>query len=262
MAELVVYPDAHPEVTSVDGWVREYDSDGLVWADIRGGAGYDGYDGLFGLTVNIQADAAIDKWQSLIRAIMLFDTSRLPDDCIIDSATLRLWGRLGYDKLGITPSLNIYSSNPALDTAIVAGDFDSLGDSPLATAILHADWNPAGPNVFTLNAAGLATISKTGITKLGARLVCDAENAEPAWLAGQLGSTFNFYGAEPSGGGYCYPPKLTITYPSGIDSVDETIIGNKVSLEAIRNLEIVYGGRFYIGKSGNAIYESRYHRNV
>jgi len=46
------------------------------------------------------------------------------------------------------------------------------------------------------------------------------------------------------------------------EGVDQTVIGNKVSLEAIRNLEIVYGGRFYIDKSGNAIYESRYHRNV
>ena len=42
--------------------------------------------------------------------------------------------------------------------------------------------------------------------------------------------------------------------------VDQTVIGSKVSLEAIRNLEIVYGGRFYINKSGNATYESRYHR--
>ncbi len=46
------------------------------------------------------------------------------------------------------------------------------------------------------------------------------------------------------------------------ESVDQTVIGNKVSLEAIRNIEIVYGGRFYINKSGNAVYESRYHRNV
>ncbi len=44
--------------------------------------------------------------------------------------------------------------------------------------------------------------------------------------------------------------------------VDRTIVGNKVSLEAIRNLEIVYGGRFYMSKSGDATYESRYHRNV
>ena len=45
-------------------------------------------------------------------------------------------------------------------------------------------------------------------------------------------------------------------------SVDQTIIGNKVSLEAIRNLEIVYGGRDYVSKSGIWVHESRYHRNV
>ncbi len=45
-------------------------------------------------------------------------------------------------------------------------------------------------------------------------------------------------------------------------SVDKTIVGNKVSLEAIRNIEMVYGGRFLIDKSGNAKYESRYHRNA
>ncbi len=46
------------------------------------------------------------------------------------------------------------------------------------------------------------------------------------------------------------------------ESVDQTVIGNKVSLEAIRNLEIVYGGRDYISKLGNWVHESRYHRNV
>jgi len=46
------------------------------------------------------------------------------------------------------------------------------------------------------------------------------------------------------------------------NTVDQTIIGNKVSLEAIRNLEMVYGGRDYINKSGLWVHESRYHRNT
>lgn len=260
MAELVFYPNAHPEVTSVDGVAREYDSNGLVWADIRGGAGTYATDDVFSLGAYLQADDAVDEWQQLGRAIMLFDTSSLPDDCVIESATLRLWGRSGADNLGISPSLNIYSSNPASNTAVIAGDYDSLGTTPLATAIAHASWNQAGINIFTLNAAGIAAISKTGITKLGARLVCDATDSEPAWSAGQKQSSFNFYSAEPTGTGYCYPPKLTIIFLS--DSVDKTVIGNKVSLEAIRNLEMVYGGRDYINKSGIWVYESRYHRNV
>ncbi len=51
--------------------------------------------------------------------------------------------------------------------------------------------------------------------------------------------------------------------PSSVSSgVDQTIVGNKVTLEAIRNVEMVYGGRFLISKTGSAVYESRYHRNV
>ena len=44
--------------------------------------------------------------------------------------------------------------------------------------------------------------------------------------------------------------------------VDQSIIGNKVTLEAIRNIEMQYGGRFFVDKSGNAVWQSRYHRNV
>jgi len=43
---------------------------------------------------------------------------------------------------------------------------------------------------------------------------------------------------------------------------DQSVVASKVTLEAIRNLELVYGGRAYIDKSGNFVYESRYHRNV
>lgn len=43
---------------------------------------------------------------------------------------------------------------------------------------------------------------------------------------------------------------------------DRSIVEPKVSLELIRNVEIVYGGRFFINKSGNAVYESRFHRHV
>lgn len=45
-------------------------------------------------------------------------------------------------------------------------------------------------------------------------------------------------------------------------TVDRTVAESKVSLEAVRNLEIVYGGRAYVGKAGNFVYESRYHRHV
>lgn len=79
-----------------------------------------------------------------------------------------------------------------------------------------------------------------------------------------LGSTtiYHFRAFATGAAGTAYGEDEVFITPSASESVDETVIGHKVSLEAIRNIEIVYGGRFYIGKSGNAIYESRYHRNV
>lgn len=46
------------------------------------------------------------------------------------------------------------------------------------------------------------------------------------------------------------------------NQVDQTIVGTKVVLEGIRNLEMQYGGKFFISKSGDALWQSRYHRNV
>jgi len=45
-----------------------------------------------------------------------------------------------------------------------------------------------------------------------------------------------------------------------IPSADPTIAPKKVSLELIRNIEMMNTGRFYIDKSGNAVYESRFAR--
>lgn len=47
---------------------------------------------------------------------------------------------------------------------------------------------------------------------------------------------------------------------SGLPPLDPTIAPKKVSLELIRNLEMMNTGRFYISKSGNVIYESRFYR--
>jgi len=47
---------------------------------------------------------------------------------------------------------------------------------------------------------------------------------------------------------------------SAMPPVDPTIAPKKVSLELIRNIEMMNTGRAYIDKSGNFVYESRFHR--
>lgn len=64
---------------------------------------------------------------------------------------------------------------------------------------------------------------------------------------------------------YCnggYPCLIGVNICCAATPVQTDLGENKVVLEAIRNLEMVYGARFYIDKSGNAVWESRHHRNA
>jgi len=264
------YPDAHPESTSVDGRViHQVATTGILWADLVAAVGSGANDGSAYLAIiHMECGSDTDRYAALGRGILLFDTSAIPTGAVIISAILSLYGSGKADNgdpTGWLPDINIYAASPALDTQLVAGDFDSLGSTPFCdTPIGYNDWNIAGYNDFALNAAGKAAILKTGITKLGVRNAnYDVAGVAPTWqyiYGGNLDSYwFNCYCAEQGNG---YKPKLTITYYPESFGLDQTIVGDKVALEAVRNLEFVYGGRFYISKSGNAVYESRYHRNV
>ena len=64
---------------------------------------------------------------------------------------------------------------------------------------------------------------------------------------------------------YCssgYPCLIGVNICCAPTPIQTDLGENKVVLEGIRNLEIVYGGKFYIDKSGNAVYESRFHRKA
>lgn len=264
MAELVVYPDAHPETASVDGEVGQRGAN-VTWATLVGGAGsiFDD-DNISNAVIHIDSDANVDRWDGLWRGIFLFDTSALSEGAIIVSAILSLYGseELGEEKtdeLGISPNVNIFASAPASNIGLENGDFATLGSVPFCdTPITYAAWVDGAYNDFILNDVGLLAISKTGITKLGTRNVnYDLDEVLPGWIADKK-SYLYCYQAE---GDADKRPRLTITYYMS-NLVDQTIVGDKVALEAIRNIEIVYGGRAFIGKTGNFVYESRYHRNV
>lgn len=158
------YPDAHPEVTSVDGRVTQKET-GLSWAQIRAALGSEAADDVSGSRFAMWwCDTVADKFKELHRSIFLFDTSSLPDDCTIIRAVLSVYG---YTKVNegswANVKLNVYASAPASNIALVAGDFDSLGATPFCdTDLAYDDFSVSGYNNFTLNAAGLAAISKLG----------------------------------------------------------------------------------------------------
>lgn len=208
-------PDANPETSSVDGYVNFFDSNGQSWssavADAGDGADDSNDDYCFnGKPVGWRCDGDTNEYDTLSRGVFLFDTSSLPDGCSVISAALSLYGFDKDNEGSWTTYINIYSSNPVSDTALEAGDYDSLGTTAFCDdEISYTNWSETGYNEFVLNSTGLAVISKTGVSKFGARTSHDVEDTDPGWTAGGEGLTFGIYMAEKGEG---YEPTLLVTY--------------------------------------------------
>jgi hypothetical protein len=173
-----VLPDDDPESTSVDGWVYYDTQAGGSWAEA--------HDAASGTAVNDTADNSIiansqevsgasNRYQ-IVRGFFLFDTSGMPDTDTIDSATLSVKVTEVDNQDTTGPDyINIYTTTPASNTALVTGDFDQIGTTAQATAIDLGDISVA-TTTWTLNATGLGNIDKTGITKFGMREGHDVED--------------------------------------------------------------------------------------
>lgn len=96
---------------------------------------------------------------------------------------------------------------PTSTADVVSADWTKFG-STIFSSHTYTENPGTGWLVYTLNASGLAYISKTGITSFGFMLRCDADN-DPL-LPGSGGSSMLmrqlFYVSEST------PPKLEITY--------------------------------------------------
>jgi len=137
--------------------------------------------------VNSDAQAYVESHQhetglySITRGYFHFDTSAIPDDYLIGSASLFLYGYNG--KAG-TENYNVYTST---STSLTTGSWWQIDDTALSTNISATDFNVAGYNEYELNAIGTSTISKTGTTAFVVRQVeFDVNNASPSANAYRL----------------------------------------------------------------------------
>ena len=212
MTVLTVYPDANPESVSVDGYVGRTGTS-EAWATLKAGAGNASNDSEVNSYIIIGSGAS-PNWNDLRRAIFLFDTSALPDNAVIESAVLSIYGSGKADDAAISPEYKIFGSTPASNTALVNADFTQTQNTPFCdTAITYAGWSAAGYNAFTLNAAGLAAISKTGVSKFSLReSKYDAGSTTPTH-PGSAKQTYIYFNTADG----TNKPKLDITYslPSG-----------------------------------------------
>lgn len=206
---LIVYPDAGTGNTTVDGWAGEFTAT-TDWDALRNDVGDLANDTENPGTLNqISATTTTNRWKRIIRGIVTFVTSSIGSDGI-DSATLWLHSNDGDTKDDYSQSINIYSAAPANDNAIVAGDYNSLGDTPFSSDITLTAWNTSEAyQEFILNAAGEAVINKSGISRFGTRLIGDANNIEPTWGSNQY-STAHAYRADEAG--TAKDPKLVVEH--------------------------------------------------
>lgn len=214
------YPDAHPETTSVDGFVRRgdpaFEVTGQTWSAITGAStGYAKSDD--GTMMGAQYRAAVSSgWWALMRGFALFDTSPLPDGAAKESAILSLYGYSKRDDSGTAPEYNIYSSNPASNTALVVGDYSKVGSTAFSAGIGQASINDAGYNDWDFNASGVAAVDTTGISKFSLRTNKDATVTEPSPKVYMQSTWAYFYSVEQGSG---YKPKLVVVYSTAIEEL-------------------------------------------
>jgi len=225
------YPDANVETSSVDGFAYYLDANGQSWATAVADAGDaasddDADEGVNGQPIGWGCDSVVNEYDILSRGFFVFDTSEIPDDAVIISSTLYIYGSVATNEGSWDDTaINIYSSAPATDTSIVAGDYDSLGVTAFCdTGIDIDDWSTTGYNAFVFNASGLAAISTDDVTKLGGRASYDVSGVDPGWTATGEELTFGCYFADNAGTDK--DPKLVVTYGvqvSGVSSGEHTV---------------------------------------
>jgi hypothetical protein len=210
---LTKYPDADPETNTVDGWVNhDYGAGGgQAWATLVAAAGTGaGDDGASCEYIDIASDSGSGNWRRISRVINLFYTSALTGSAVISDAVLSAYGISKDDPLSATPDLDVYVSAPASNTALAAGDYDSIGStSQTGSPITYANLS-TGYMDWTFDATGRSGISKTGISKYGFRNANhDVANSAPTWAA-SLHTWWTAYLADQTG--TANDPKLVVTY--------------------------------------------------
>lgn len=171
-------PDPDPETDTVDGYVEHNEADS-AFTTLVNGAGTTFNDSNTDMQSNIYSGfgQASDTYRFIRRPVMLFDTSSLPDGDSIDAAELQLFVDAKVNGLSGEDSDNsrrvAVSSAPASDTALAAGDYDSLGGTSFGESDKQADLTTSAYNIITLNSSGRSNIDATGISKFGIRTKWD-----------------------------------------------------------------------------------------
>jgi hypothetical protein len=209
MPTFVFTPDASPESTSVDGYAARFGVN-ETFNTIRGGAGTLSQDSASSEEVaTLEATGTTDQYQTMLRGFFLFDTSILTATAIIVSATFSL--QINSVTNTFSQSLGLIISSPSSNTAIVNADYLNITRTRLASDIALGSLTTGAYNTWSLNATGIAQISKTGITKFATALSGDIDNTAPTWVSGQKATVIANYADAGAN-----KPTLTVITAGGL----------------------------------------------
>jgi hypothetical protein len=154
-----------------------------------------------------------NRYQNISRSFFGFDTSDIGAGEAVSAATLVLTGREKNDHTGSSFTYNIVSADPASNTAIVAGDYDSVGDTKFSdTDISHSSASTSGTNSWAFNSAGIAYIKVDEPSFFAGReTTYDLADSSPGWTANGNDGGFNVHSAEQAGAAD-QRPTLTVTH--------------------------------------------------
>jgi hypothetical protein len=195
------YPDAHTETTTVDGEIQYNQASSWSEAHDAASGPQPNPSGSFG---EFAYSAYWSGYYYIVRSIFLFDTSSLTSSANISSATISIYG-YGTVNNADGDYAYIVNSAPASNTDITSSDYSTLGTTSYSNAYAFSSWSTSAYNDFTLNNLGRDAISKTGVSKFGARDWFDIMNSAPSGF-NQLQTRW----AENSG--TSQDPKLVVTY--------------------------------------------------
>lgn len=202
----------YPGLTSGNGSTDGYITTGVtddVWANKKAEAGSSVQDSAATLVFTYDSDADSGDWDYLRRNFLSFPTATLPDGATINAATM-VFGVSAFSdgcSLSTPVKLGLYDGNLADIDNIAVGDMLNFGTTLWSNEISVTDNSPL---VFTLNATGLADISKTAATDYALLdSVYDLGSSTPNWVA-NCQSTFNMGSAD----GVSAAPELIIEVAS------------------------------------------------
>ncbi|RPI40732.1 MAG: PKD domain-containing protein, partial [Methanoregulaceae archaeon] len=181
------------------------------FSDIRSGAGTQA-----SLTSNVNESSFLlttgsssGKWITMRGFYWKASTAGIPDDAIIDSATMGFSSTSNcYSGLG---TLNITLSNfteADTGTGLTADDYNTLSGLVLSDTKTMTQWNVDGYKKFTLNANGLSAINKTGNTTIALNFWNTLTNTTPAWSASRSSYCYVY----DTSNGTATRPYLNVTY--------------------------------------------------